>query len=68
MRQTLQSNAGPNGAQVNRTRDLLMRERTMLLNAVRGHLAVLGIIAPQGPGKALELIAQLREGAHEDLS
>ena len=52
---------------LHRTRDLLMRQRTMLLNAVRGHLAEFGIIAPQGPSKALELIAQLREGAHEDL-
>lgn len=52
---------------LHRTRDLLMRQRTMLLNAVRGHLAEFGIIAPQGPSRALELIAQLREGAHEDL-
>lgn len=33
---------------LHRTRDLLMRQRTMLLNAVRGHLAEFGIIAPQG--------------------
>jgi transposase len=52
---------------LHRTRDMLMRQRTMALNAVRGHLAEFGIIAPQGPGKALELVAQLREGAHEDL-
>ena len=52
---------------LHRTRGLLMRQRTMLLNAVRGHLAGFGIIAPQGPGKVLELIAQLREGAHADL-
>src|SRR3990167_4504567 len=51
---------------LHRTRGLLMRQRTMLLNAVRGHLAGFGIIAPQGPGKVLELIAQLREGAHAD--
>lgn len=52
---------------LHRTRDLLMRQRTMLLNAVRGHLAEFGIIAPQGPNKALELITQLREGAHVEL-
>lgn len=52
---------------LHRTRDLLMRQRTMLLNAVRGHLAEFGIIAPQGPARALDLIAQLREGAHADL-
>ncbi len=52
---------------LHRTRDLLMRQRTMLLNAVRGHLAEFGIIAPQGPGRALDLIAQLREGGHAEL-
>lgn len=52
---------------LHRTRDLLMCQRTMLLNAVRGHLAEFGIIAPQGPNKALELITQLREGAHAEL-
>ena len=33
---------------LHRTRDLLVRQRTMLVNALRGHLAELGIIAPQG--------------------
>ncbi len=32
-----------------RTRDLLVRQRTQLINALRGHLAEHGIIAPQGP-------------------
>lgn len=52
---------------LHRTRDLLMRQRTMLLNAVRGHLAEFGLIAPQGPRKVMELIAQMREGARADL-
>jgi transposase len=33
---------------LHRTRDLLVRQRTMLVNALRGHLAEFGIIAPQG--------------------
>ena len=33
---------------LHRTRDLLVRQRTMLVNALRGHLAEYGIIAPQG--------------------
>jgi transposase len=33
---------------MHKTRDLLVRQRTMLINALRGHLAELGIIAPQG--------------------
>lgn len=31
-----------------RTRDLLIRQRTQLINALRGHLAEHGIVAPQG--------------------
>ena len=31
-----------------RTRDLLVRQRTQLINALRGHLAEHGVIAPQG--------------------
>ena len=52
---------------LHRTRDLLMRQRTMLLNAARGHLAEFGIIAPQGAHKAIQLINQIRAGEHEDL-
>ena len=31
------------------TRDLLVRQRTQTINALRGHLAEFGVIAPQGP-------------------
>ena len=33
-----------------RTRDLLVRQRTQLINALRGHLAEYGVVAPQGIG------------------
>jgi transposase len=33
---------------LHRTRDLLVRQRTMLVNSLRGHLAEFGLIAPQG--------------------
>ena len=36
-------------AMIFRTRDLLVRQRTQLINALRGHLAEHGVIAPQGP-------------------
>jgi transposase len=39
-----------------RTRDLLVRQRTQLINALRGHLAEFGIVVRQGPGHALRLI------------
>jgi transposase len=32
-----------------RTRDLLVRQRTQLINALRGHLAEHGLVVPQGP-------------------
>jgi transposase len=40
-----------------RARDLLMRQRTQLINAMRSHLAELGIIAPQGREGVKELLA-----------
>ncbi len=47
---------------LHRARDLLMRQRTMLLNAIRAHLAEFGIITAQGPAKVLDLVARLRRG------
>jgi len=38
-------------------RDLLIRQRTMLVNALRGHLAEFGIVAPRGIHKVEELTA-----------
>jgi transposase len=47
---------------LHRARDLLMRQRTMLPNAIRAHLAEFGIITAQGPAKVLHLVARLRNG------
>jgi transposase len=46
---------------LHRTRDLLVRQRTMLVNALRGHLAEFGIVARQGVGGLGELLAGLRD-------
>nr|WP_239468393.1 IS110 family transposase [Microvirga arvi] len=46
---------------LHRTRELLVRKRTMLVNALRGHLAEYGIIAPQG----LPSVPKLREVAEK---
>lgn len=40
-----------------RTRDLLVRQRTQLSNALRGHLAEFGLVVPQGVGHVVRLIA-----------
>jgi transposase len=42
---------------LHRARDLLVRQRTMLINALRGHLAEFGIIEPQGPWHVDRLVA-----------
>jgi len=46
---------------LHRSRDLLMRQRTMLLNAIRAHLAEFGTITAQGPRKVLDLVQRLRD-------
>jgi transposase len=46
---------------LHRSRDLLMRQRTMILNAVRAHLAEFGVITTQGPRKVVELVRRLSD-------
>jgi transposase len=48
---------------LHRTRELLVRQRTMLINALRAHLAEFGIIAAQGRAKVKTLIEGLPEAA-----
>lgn len=43
-------------ATLHRTRDLLVKNRTMLVNALRGHLAEFGFIAAKGIGKLPDLV------------
>jgi transposase len=45
-----------------RARDLLMRQRTQLINAMRAHLAELGITAAQGRAGIKELLAIIADG------
>src|SRR3984893_17781458 len=44
-----------------RTRDLLVRQRTQLINAIRGHLTEYGWIAPKGPSHVAMLTDLLEE-------
>lgn len=44
---------------LHRTRDLMVRQRTMLVNALRGHMAELGMVAPQGISRVADLVAVL---------
>ena len=47
---------------LHRARNLLVRQRTMLVNALRAHMAEFGIIAPQGLRNVEDLVGEL---AHE---
>ena len=46
---------------LHKVRDLLVRQRTMLINALRGHLAEFGIVAARGPGGVTAAITALHE-------
>lgn len=52
---------------LHRTRELLVRQRTMLINAIRGHCAEFGIIAPQGARRASELVEHVRQARAAEL-
>ena len=48
-------------ALVFRTRDLLVRQRTQLINAIRGHLTEYGWVAPKGPSH-VAMLGDMLEG------
>jgi transposase len=52
-------------AVVFRTRDLLVRQRTQAINALRGHLAEFGVIAAKGPVHTSKLIAAIEDPASD---
>jgi transposase len=41
-------------------RDLLVKQRTMLINAIRGHAAEFGVTAAKGPKQVPELLGAWR--------
>ena len=49
-----------------RTRDLLVRQRTQTINALRGHFAEFGVVAPQGPAH-VDRLAEAIEDADSGL-
>ena len=48
---------------LHRTRQLLVHQRTMLSNALRGHLAELGIVSAKGRNGTAELFGIIADGA-----
>lgn len=47
---------------LHKTRDLLVRQRTALINALRAHLSEYGIVTSKGPGGVTALVKLLHEG------
>ena len=45
-----------------RVRDLLVKQRTMLINALRGHAAEFGVTVAKGPQQMVELVRRLATG------
>ncbi len=50
-------------ALVFRARDLLVRQRTQVINALRGHLAEFGIVVAKGPAHVPQLVQVLEDAA-----
>ena len=46
---------------MHRARNLLVRQRTMAVNALRAHLAEIGVVAPQGLRHVERLVAAIEE-------
>jgi transposase len=52
---------------LHRTRDLLIRQRTQLINALRAHLAELGLVAAKGREGLQQLVAAVTNSSDERL-
>lgn len=48
-------------AVVFRARDLLVRQRTQAINALRGHLGEYGLVAAKGPGHVVKLVQHVED-------
>ena len=51
---------------LHRSRELLVRQRTMLINAIRGHCAEFGMIVAQGARRVIDLVEQVRQADAPD--
>ena len=53
---------------LHRTRQLLVRQRTMLSNALRGHLAEFGIVSAKGRNGTADLLSIIKDGSDSRVS
>lgn len=61
----VKSEAAQAKALVFRTRDLLVRQRTQTINALRGHLTEYGLVVSKGPGHVSELVNYIQDPRSE---
>jgi transposase len=59
----IKSETAQAAAVVFRVRDLLVRQRTQIINALRGHLAEFGLVVPTGPAHVGRLLAEAEDYA-----
>jgi transposase len=59
----IKSEVAQAAAVVFRARDLLVRQRTQIINALRGHLAEFGLVVAKGPAHVGRLVAQVEDYA-----
>lgn len=52
---------------LHKARELLVRQQTMLVNALRAHMAELGMVAPLGRGKVRDIIAVIEDSEDESI-
>src|SRR5712692_5832693 len=60
---TIKSAERQAGLMLLKTRDLLVKQRTMVINAMRGHAAEFGLVAAKGLGKVSDLLQRARAEA-----
>ena len=61
----VKSEAAQANAVVFRARDLLVRQRTQAINALRGHLGEYGLVVAKGPSHVAKLIAHVEDPASD---
>ena len=61
----VKSEAKQASAVVFKARDLLVRQRTQIINALRGHMAEFGVIVPQGPSHVEYLLERIENPASD---
>ena len=61
----IKSEQQQSGLMLHRSRQLLVRQRTMLSNAIRGHMAELGLIAAKGRNGTTELLKIVADAADD---